>query len=305
MLRVALARASQSRWLAAQVTSRSLPRRQALRFIAGDTLEDGLRVAAQLAADGRMITLDYVGEHVDDETTARFAAKVYRAALEDIGARGLPAGLSVKPTQLGLHVGQALCEELLAEIAQAAATVGAHVTLDMEDHLVTEATIVLVERMHAAGHTHVGCALQAYLHRTYPDVRRLSRLGASVRLCKGAYAEPSYVAFQRAADVNRSFVQCAEWLLGHGAYPRIATHDHRLVAAVKHASARCERSRDDFELQMLYGVRPDMQEALVRDGYRLRVYVPFGSAWYPHFMRRLAERPANLAFFVRALRKGS
>ncbi|MDQ3974319.1 MAG: proline dehydrogenase family protein, partial [Actinomycetota bacterium] len=177
-------------------------------------------------------------------------------------------------------------------------------TLDMEASDVTEVTVALVERLLAAGHRDVGCALQAYLRRTPGDVERLSALGASLRLCKGAYAEPPAVAHQRRAEVDASFATLADWLLEHGSYPRLATHDDRLVDRARNTAARLGRGRDDFEFQMLYGVRPRLQDALVRDGYRLRVYVPFGDQWYPYFMRRLAERPANLVFFLRALRGG-
>jgi proline dehydrogenase len=302
MLRTTLVRASESERLQRAVSRRGLARRTVDRFIAGERLQDGVAVARELAARGRLVTLDHVGEHVHTLDGARAAARTYLDAIAAIGRDRLPAGVSVKPSQLGLKVAVGPCEELLGDIAAAAHDAGCHVTLDMEDRFVTEATVRLVERMQARGHDHVGCAVQAYLYRSHADVRRLSEVGASLRLCKGAYAEPAHVAHQRAADVDGSFLRCATWLLEHGTYPRIATHDHRLVGAVMETAARLGRRRDEFEFQMLYGVRPDMQDALVRDGYRLRIYVPFGAQWYAYFVRRLAERPANLLFLLRALR---
>ncbi|HWB70711.1 MAG TPA: proline dehydrogenase family protein [Egibacteraceae bacterium] len=304
LLRGVLVGASRSGVLRRQVTGRAATRNLALRFVAGDTLDDGLHAARRLARQDRTVTLNSLGEEVADPAQARAGAKTYLETLARVGEEGLPAGVSVKPTQLGLDVAPQLCLELLAEVAAAADQIGAHVTLDMEGSPVTAATIALVERLHAAGHRHVGCALQAYLRRTPGDVERLSALGASLRLCKGAYAEPPAVAHQRRAEVDASFATLADWLLEHGSYPRLATHDDRLVDRARNTAARLGRGRDDFEFQMLYGVRPRLQDALVRDGYRLRVYVPFGDQWYPYFMRRLAERPANLVFFLRALRGG-
>jgi len=302
MLRTTLVRASESERLRRVVSRRGLARRTVDRFIAGERLEDGVAAARELAGRGRLVTLDHVGEHVHTQDGARAAAKTYLEVIDSIGRERLPAGVSVKPSQLGLKIAAGLCEELLDDIAGAAGRVGCHVTLDMEDRFVTEATVRLVERMQARGHDHVGCAVQAYLYRSHADVRRLSEVGASLRLCKGAYAEPAHVAHQSTADVDGSFLRCATWLLAHGTYPRMATHDDRLVGAIVEAAARLGRRREDFEFQMLYGIRPDMQEALVRDGYRLRIYVPFGAQWYAYFMRRLAERPANLLFLLRALR---
>ncbi|HUH06905.1 MAG TPA: proline dehydrogenase family protein [Egibacteraceae bacterium] len=301
VLRSLLIRASQSRLLREQVAQRSLPRRVALRYVAGETIDDGLHAAARLAAAGRSATLDYLGESVTEESRARSASKVLLEVLDRIRVEGLPGGVSVKPTGVGLAVDRALCEELLGEVAAAAEAVPAHVTLDMEDSSVTEATVALVERLRAAGRHEVGCAVQAYLHRTRGDIERLTAAGASLRLCKGAYAEPASVAHQSRSAVDRSFAECADWLLEHGVYPRLATHDHRLIERAKRVATALGRAPDEFEFQMLYGVRPKLQGSLVADGYRLRVYVPFGSEWYPYLVRRIAERPANLVFFLRAL----
>jgi len=306
LLRSLLIEASQSAALERQVTTRKATRAVALRYIAGERLDDGLRVARVLVAQGRTVTLDYLGEAVTGPDEARAASKVVLEALDRIGQQSLPAGLSVKPTQMGLGMAGdqrgELCRELLGDIAAASERIGANLTLDMEGSDVTEATVVLVEDLHRSGHRNVGCAVQTYLHRTRADCKRLSAVHASLRLCKGAYAEPPAIAYQSRLEVDRSFADCADYLLAHGTYPRIATHDDRLIEYVKRAVARLGLRRDAFEFQMLYGVRPSLQDALVRDGYRLRIYVPFGDQWFPYFMRRLAERPANLLFFLRSLR---
>lgn len=304
MLRAVLLQASESALARRAVTGWSLPRRIALRFVAGDTLADGIQAVRALASAGKSATLDYLGERVTSTSEARAACKAYLEALQRIADEGLDCGVSVKPTQMGLRLDPALARDLIALIIAAAEQTGAHVTLDMEGSDVTEATVGLVEQLRAAGHTEIGCALQAYLRRTRDDLERLCRIGASVRLCKGAYAEPPSVAFSSRAEVDASYAACAELLLRQGVYPRIATHDHGQIDHVRQVAERLGLPRDAFEFQMLYGVRPALQDALVRDGYRVRVYVPFGEQWYPYFMRRLAERPANLAFFLRALRGG-
>jgi proline dehydrogenase len=301
MLRQALLRAADSSTLARRAAASQLVRHVVARYVAGDDLEDGLAVGRRLVAGGAELTLDHVGEHVDQLAQAEAAVDVYRELLVRIGDEELPAGVSVKPTQLGLLLDPLRCTELIEDLAKRAHDAGVHVTLDMEDHTVTEATVQLVERAHAAGSTEVGCAIQSALHRTPEDVRRLTAAGASVRLCKGAYAEPEHLAHQRRADVDRAYLHAARYLLEHGHHPRFATHDHRLVATIKRWAAESGRDRGTYEFQMLYGVRPDMQRSLVADGYRLRIYLPFGAEWFPYFTRRLAERPANLTFFLRAL----
>ena len=304
-LRPLLLAASTNPTLRRELTHRRWPRDLALRFVAGETLEDGLSAARRLAAQGKAVTLDYLGESVTQEHEARRAAEVVLATLSRLSGEGLPAGVSVKPTQMGLGLpgdpDGRLCRELLRTIAAEAERRGAHVTLDMEDSTVTEQTVALVEDLIAEGHRNVGCAVQSYLRRTRADVARLSAVGASLRLCKGTYDEPSELAYTCAVEVDASFDDCAAALLADGTFPRIATHDHRLIARVKGHAARLGVSPRDFEFQMLYGVRTPLQDALLRDGHRLRVYVPFGDQWYPYFMRRLAERPANLLFFLRAL----
>ena len=304
MVRTLLIKASESEALRHQIMGRALTRDIAMRFVAGDTLDDGMAASRQLAAGGKTVTLDYLGEAVTDEAEARTAAKAYLEAMTRLEDEGLPAGVSIKPTQMGLGFNDGLCIELLGEIAAAGEHCAEHVTLDMEGSDVTEDTVALVERLQAAGHGYVGCAVQSYLHRTLADVARLSAAGASLRLCKGAYAEPAEVAYQARDQVDASYARCAEYLLREGTYPRFATHDHRLIRHICKLARTLGKPPTSYEFQMLYGVRPALQDQLVADGYRVRVYVPYGDQWYPYFMRRLAERPANVVFFLRALAGG-
>ena len=301
MLRRALLAAGESRFLEHQVTTRAPARRIALRFIAGETLDDGIAAVRSVVAEGKTATLDYLGEAVATPDDARAAQRMILQTIARIAEESLPSGVSVKPTQMGLAFDPGLAYRLLDEIAEAAGRIDAHVNLDMEGSDVTEATVALCERLRADGHTNVGCALQSYLKRNQDDVERLSRAGISLRLTKGAYDEPPEVAYQRAREVDLSFARSTAWLLANGHYPRIATHDERLIEHAKRISIREGVSPDDFEFQMLYGVRRPLQDNLVSAGWRLRIYIPFGSQWYPYFMRRLAERPANLIFFLRAL----
>jgi proline dehydrogenase len=301
MLRRALLAAGNSHALERQITTRAFTRRIALRFIAGETLDDGLGAVRAEATNGRTATLDFLGEAVTGPDAARAAQRTILDAIARITGESLPSGVSIKPTQMGLAFDPDMAFELVAEIAGKAAGSDAHVTLDMEGSDVTEATVALCERLRAAGHANVGCALQAYLRRNQHDVERLTAAGASIRLTKGAYAEPPDIAFQTRREVSLSFARSADWLLANGHYPRIATHDEALVEHVKRTAIRLGLSADDFEFQMLYGVRRELQDRLVASGWRLRVYIPFGRQWYPYFLRRIAERPANLVFFLRAL----
>ena len=301
MLRASLLKLGESATLQRTLASGGWARRQALRFVAGERLDDGLAVVRTLAETGRTATLDYLGEDITDRQSAHAACEVYLEALERIAAEGLECGVSVKPTQMGLELDDDLCAGLVTKIAAACDTAGVHLCLDMEGREVTEQTVALVERLRADGHDSVGCAVQAYLHRARADIERLTLLGASLRLCKGAYAEPDSVAFSSRRDVDVNYARCGDYLLREGRYPRLATHDGRLISYLRYAAAREERANDDWEFQMLYGVRDDLQNELVAEGLGMRVYVPFGDQWYPYFMRRLAERPANLMFFLRAV----
>lgn len=271
------------------------------RFIAGEELGQAAEVARNLNAQGRTVSLDLVGEKVRDEADATAAAQDYRHAIAAMAEHGLTSGVSIKPSQLGSELDLGRTRERLSELAVAAGQAGLHVTLDMEDASTVDRTIQLVEALHGEGHTHIGCAIQAALHRTPEDVARLNELGASLRLCKGAYAEPEAIAHQQREDIDAAYAAAARQLLEGGTYPRFATHDHRLIGTIRRDARELGRGTDTYEFQMLYGIRTDVQQRLTDIGEHLCVYVPFGQAWYPYFVRRLAERPANLLFFARAL----
>lgn len=301
MLRRALIAASNSGRLQRMASDLPAARAVAMRFVAGATLADALAVARRLNEQGASVSLDALGEAVDDPSIAQAAASIYSETLARMAAAGIEGSISVKLTQLGLDVDPGLCRDLLAGICAAAAAVGSDVTLDMEDSSHTQPTVDLVLVLRALGHSNVGCAVQSYLYRTPDDVEKLTAAGASLRLCKGAYAEPPEIAYQKKAEVDAAYARLTDVLLRAGVYPRIATHDRRLVHHAKNLARRYQRDPEEFEFQMLYGVDEILQRQIAADGYRLRVYVPFGSEWYPYFMRRLAERPGNLAFFLRAL----
>lgn len=301
MLRQTLIAASESDTLRHVASDFGPARRVAMRFVAGEDLDDALRVAGELDRRGMAVSLDYLGEAVEDVTVAEAARDTYRTAIQRMAAAGIDGSVSLKPSQLGMSIGYEVCRGLIADVCGTAADAGHHVTIDMEASDLTQATVDLVLDLRGAGHDNVGCAVQAYLYRTEDDVETLLTSGASLRLCKGAYAEPPDIAYQDARDVDASYARLAERLLTSGHYPRIATHDHRLVHHTKNLARRYELDPDEFEFQMLFGVREPLQERLVAEGHRMRVYVPFGGEWYPYFVRRIAERPANLAFFLRAL----
>lgn len=304
MLRHALLAAARSDRLREVATTARWARGVARRFVAGETLDEALAVVADLNASGRSATLDHLGEAVDDPGRSRVAVDTYVQALEAIAHRGLDASLSVKASQFGLPDDPQRCRRLVGEIATAAAAAGTHVTVDMEDSSLTQPTIDLVLGLRADGHDHVGCAVQASLHRTVDDVRRLVAEGVSLRLCKGAYAESPDIAHQDREEVRAAYVRAATTMLASGPAgprPRFATHDHVLLHRVLAEARRRGVRDDDLEAQALYGIRPDWQRELVRRGHPLRVYVPFGTHWYPYLVRRMAERPANLMFFLRAL----
>jgi proline dehydrogenase len=273
----------------------------ARRFIAGDTIEDALAASRRLEAQGLLLTLDYLGESVRSLDEAVAAAREYVRLMDLIVAAGIERNISLKLTQLGIDVDRATCVDNLRRILEPAGRHGFFVRIDMEHSRYTAMTLEIFETLWEQQYRHLGVALQAALFRTEQDVRRMNGLGARVRLVKGAYKEPPSIAYTRKADVDAAFLRLARLLLDEGTYPAVATHDERLLDLVRgHADER-GLARDRFEFQMLYGIRRDLQAAFVAAGHRVRVYVPFGRQWFPYFMRRLGERPANVAFVIRAL----
>ena len=275
----------------------------ARRFIAGESVHEAVAVARALEADGFAVTLDLLGESVESVEAARDATDTYIAIVEDVARAGISRNLSVKLTQLGLAVDSATAIDNLRRLLEAA---GAHeffVRIDMEGSAYTDDTLRTFEAVWGIGFRNVGMVVQSYLKRSVDDIERLIRLGATVRLVKGAYREPREVALQRKADVDAAFVSLMETLVAAGLSPAIATHDPAMIEATKSFAAGLGIARDAFEFQMLYGIRRDLQAALVAEGYRVRIYVPFGREWFPYFMRRLGERPANVGFVLRSLRR--
>ncbi len=270
------------------------------RFIAGREIEDALRVSAQLNQAGLYTTLDYLGESVTTLDEAERARDVYLRLLDQIVARGLRANVSLKLTQFGIDISEAACRENVAAVVRRAQEAGNFVRVDMESSAYTDRTLALVHDLHEA-YGAVGAVIQAYLYRSGKDVEELCRRGIRVRLCKGAYDEPASVAFQKLSQVDDNYLKLGQQLLFRGVYPAFATHDERLLAELIRYAADNVIPKDGYEIQMLYGIRRDLQARFAAQGHRVRIYVPFGVAWYPYFMRRLAERPANIAFVVRNL----
>jgi proline dehydrogenase len=301
LLRSAFISLSKNRVLRRFCEHSSVGQRLSARFVAGLEIEDALRVAESVNKQGMAVTLDSLGESVTTEAEAHQSAHVYHQLLDAIAARKLNANISVKLTQMGLELSPALAGTIAESLAAHAAATGSFVRIDMEDSSLTQATLEIVSRLHAKAELRgaIGIVIQSYLYRSEADVEQLLAEGIRVRLCKGAYKEPAEVAFPRKADVDSNFIRLSRMLLASPIYHGLATHDEAMVAAAI-AFAR-EQGIDPgrFEFQMLYGVRRDLQRSLVREGYQVRVYVPFGREWYPYFMRRLAERPANVLFLAR------
>lgn len=296
MLRPILLALSRQPGLAQFALRHAVLRRAARRFVAGERLEDAVEAIRQLNAAGLAATLDFLGENTTTPQAAAASGEAYVAILDELHRTGVTSNLSLKLTQLGLDLDETLCETLLGRILGRAGDT--FVRIDMEGSAYTERTLRLFERLWAAGRRNVGVVIQSYLRRSEADVERLIALGARVRLVKGAYAEPPSIAFPHKRDVDAAFARLAERLLRAGTYPAIATHDERLIAAAREVATTHGIAPDRFEFQMLYGIRRDLQIRLRREGYRVRVYVPFGGEWYPYFMRRLAERPANVIFLL-------
>ncbi|WP_252263824.1 proline dehydrogenase family protein [Paracidobacterium acidisoli] len=275
------------------------------RFVAGLTLDDALRAAQAVNSQGMAVTLDSLGENVGSPEEAHRSAAIYHRLLDIIRQHHLHANVSVKLTQMGMDLGHELAKEIVSGLVEHAAASDSFVRVDMEGSAYTQATIDLVRRLHAAPENkgRVGVVIQAYLRRSAQDIADLTSEGIRIRLCKGAYKEPPAVAFPDKKDVDANFVKLMHTMLRSGIYHGIATHDEAMVAATKQYVQEQGIASDSFEFQMLYGIRRDLQRSLVASGYRVRVYVPFGTEWYPYFMRRLAERPANMLFLAKNMLK--
>lgn len=304
LLRKTFLSLSENRSMHRFVVGNGLTRKMSRRFVAGEMLDDALATIRELNAKGIMATLDLLGENVSTEAEARQAGADYEAILDRLAAAGLNANVSLKPTQMGLDLGDDLATEIIAGVVAKAKEHGNFVRIDMEGSAYTQRQLDQFKQLLARfGRDHVGIVLQAYLYRTEADVEEMIRLGARVRLCKGAYREPAEVAFPDKADVDANYVKLAKRLVKDGFYPGLATHDETMIQAVKDYVLAEGIPHDRFEFQMLYGIRRDLQEQLVNSGYNMRCYVPYGTQWYPYFMRRLAERPANVWFLMSNLMK--
>lgn len=300
MLRAALLFLSRRRLLRRWLETSPAASRLTRRFIAGQRLDDVIAVARRLQQDNILSTLDHLGENVSSPQEAAAARACIEDALRQIAAAALPATVSIKLTQFGLDISDALCRSNVETVLLKARSIGSRVEIDMESSHYVDRTLSIVQDLHSS-HNGIRAVLQAYLYRTADDLRRLSALRIPLRLCKGAYNEPPSVAWPRKHDVNANYARLARLLLDGGEDPAFATHDPRMIDVVLEHAARTNRHPSSFEFQMLYGVRRDLQRMLVSHGYRLRLYVPYGDAWYPYFMRRLAERPANALFILKNL----
>jgi proline dehydrogenase len=298
MIRSTLLKLSDSPGLAHWVTTNASARRMARRFVAGETLDEAIAAARSCNDSGMYASLDYLGENASTIADAQRARDAYLEIFDRIAAEKIHANVSCKLTQLGLDVNKDFCEGLLYSIVERAAAYDNFLRVDMEGSAYTQRTIDLVKHVRSRNPA-VGAVIQSYLYRSENDVRDLLSYGCRIRLCKGAYKESGDVAFPQKKDVDVNYVRLMRMLLPSGFYHAIATHDPRMIAQTIRFAAAQRISKEDFEFQMLYGVRTDLQRQLVRDNYRLRIYIPYGRDWFPYFMRRLAERPANLAFFVR------
>jgi proline dehydrogenase len=281
------------------VRKNRLAKRFAQRFVAGETVADALAVVRELNAKGITASLDLLGESVNNDTEARAARDEYLGILDRIRAAKLDANVSVKLTAMGLDIDHELCVAIMQDILTRAQDYETFVRIDMESSEYTDTTLKLFEeRLYPTYKANVGVVLQSYLYRTFADVEHMISLRARVRLCKGAYKEPVKVAYPEKKDVDANYVKCMHELMLKGNYPGIATHDPAMIAEAKRWAKAQGITPDRFEFQMLYGIRRDLQESLVKEGWRVRCYVPFGTQWYPYLMRRLAERPANVAFIT-------
>jgi proline dehydrogenase len=305
MLRTTLLAAARSRGVRRLVEANPLTKPVVARFVAGTTPEDAVRATRALRDQNMYVTLDHLGEDTLDAQQAADTVRAYQQMLRVLSEEGLAdwAEVSVKLSAVGQFLprdGEKIALDNARLICEAASAAGTTVTLDMEDHTTTDSTLGILRDLRV-DFPSVGAVLQSYLHRTEQDCRDLATEGSRVRLCKGAYSEPASVAYQDKGEVDRSYVRCLKILMNGAGYPMVASHDPRMVKIAADLAARAGRSADSYEFQMLYGIRPAEQKRIAAEGNKLRVYVAYGDEWYGYFMRRLAERPANLVFFLRSL----
>ena len=294
---------SKQGWMKSAVTGFPLSRTMASRFVAGDTIDDVIRVTRLLNSKGKSVTADHLGEHVTDVAEVKAAHAQYLKLIERLYAEKLDANVSVKLSEMGQDVDEGLCLENITSLVEHASKRDMLVRIDMESSAYTERTMNTFVDLRKK-HENVGIVLQAYLYRTADDIKRTLELKGRIRLCKGAYAEPPTVAYPDKADVDRNFAELAGKLVTSGIFHGIATHDEAMVEATIAHVKKAGLKPEAFEFQMLFGVRRDLQDKLVKDGWKLRIYVPYGDNWYPYMMRRMAERPANLLFVVKSMFKG-
>jgi proline dehydrogenase len=273
-------------------------RRVVNRFVSGEELEDGLDAVRKVNSQGVIATLDHLGEEVSEASEAITAAEVYLNALDRIKEWGVDTNVSAKPTQLGLKISKELCEQNFARMIEKAKEHHNFVRMDMEGSDCTADTLDVFYRLRKR-YDNVGIVIQSYLYRSEQDVDDILRLGGRIRLCKGAYKEPKEIAFPKIEQVDESFVKLMQKMLKSGIYHGIATHDDKLIEKTKQFAQQNNIPKESFEFQLLYGIRTELVRQLIKDGYHVRIYIPFGRQWYPYFMRRLAERPANLFFFLK------
>lgn len=304
MLRTLLLELAKSSRLRNWITSHDRTRRMARRFVPGEELGPAIEAARASNRAGMTVSLDYLGENVTTREDAARARTSYTEMLERIAAEGVNANVSLKLTHLGLDLGSEFCAEQLRQVTRCAESFGNFVRVDMEGSAYVDRTLRLVKQARAESPA-VGTVIQAYLYRSEEDIRSLLEIGCRIRLVKGAYKEPARIAFRRKKDADANYVKLTKILLPSGTYHALATHDPKMIEAAIRFAAEKNITKDKFEFQMLYGIRTDLQSRLVRQGYRVRVYIPFGKDWFAYFMRRLAERPANLAFFARNLLRGA
>ena len=301
MLRALFISLSESRSLRAIAEKSAIGRRISTRFVAGTQVEDVLRATKAINQAGATVSIDNLGENVTNVEEARESAGLYHQLLDDIARLGLKANISLKLTHMGLDIDEKLARELVAGLVAKAASLKSFVRVDMEGSPYTQRTLDFVHELHRMPGNRgvVGTVIQSYLHRSEQDVNDLLAQGIRIRLCKGAYKEPPEIAFQKKSEVDANYVKLMKILMKSGIYHGLATHDEAIIKEAKAFATREKIARDSFEFQMLHGIRRDVQQQLVRDGWGMRVYIPFGTEWYPYFMRRLAERPANVFFIVK------